>query len=105
MKSPTSKHSKKNKTNTTNKKNKKNKQKKKKQQQQQNVLFCLFVAVVLFQQYPNANMADYLANQGTLRESESNGALRILFWLYTPLSDLVDRYGFSLKLLFGRVPP
>ena len=49
-------------------------------------------------------MADYLADQGTLRESESNGALRILFWLYTPLSDLVDRYGFSLKLLFGRVP-
>ena len=39
----------------------------------------MFVAVVLFQQYPNANMADYLADQGTLRESESNGALRILF--------------------------
>ena len=44
-----------------------------------NVLFRLFVAVVLFQQYPNANMADYLADQGTLRESETSGALRILF--------------------------
>ena len=100
MKSPTSKHSKNKQTNKQTKK-----QNKTKKTTTTNVLFCLFVAVVLFQQYPNANMADYLADQGTLRESESNGALRILFWLYTPLSDLVDRYGFSLKLLFGRVPP
>ena len=101
MKSPTSKHSKK----KTNKQTNKQTKKQTKKTTTTNVLFCLFVAVVLFQQYPNANMADYLADQGTLRESESNGALRILFWLYTPLSDLVDRYGFSLKLLFGRVPP
>ena len=78
MKSPTSKHSKNKQTNKqTNKKT--NKTKQKKQTTTSNVLFCLFVAVVLFQRYPNANMADYLADQGTLRESESNGALRILF--------------------------
>ena len=54
MKTPASKHSKKSKT---------------KQKQQQNVLFCLFFffAVVLFQQYPNANIADYSADPGTLR--------------------------------------
>ena len=74
MKSPTSKHSKNKQTNKQTKK-----QNKTKKTTTTNVLFCLFVAVVLFQQYPNANMADYLANQGTLRESESNGALRILF--------------------------
>ena len=55
MKTPASKHSKK-------------KQNKTKQKQQQNVLFCLFFfAVVLFQQYPNANIADYSADPGTLR--------------------------------------
>ena len=75
MKSPTSKHSKK-KTNN-NKKTKQNKTTT--TPTTENVSFCLFVAVVLFQQYPNANVADYLADQGTLRESESNGALRILF--------------------------
>ena len=75
MKSPTSKHSKK----KTNKQTNKQTKKQKKKTTTTNVLFCLFVAVVLFQQYPNANMADYLADQGTLRESESNGALRILF--------------------------
>ena len=74
MKSPTSKHSKNKQTNKQTKK-----QNKTKKTTTTNVLFCLFVAVVLFQQYPNANMADYLADQGTLRESESNGALRILF--------------------------
>ena len=74
MKSPTSKHSKNKQTNKQTKKTKKTKK-----TTTTNVLFCLFVAVVLFQQYPNANMADYLADQGTLRESESNGALRILF--------------------------
>ena len=47
---------------------KKAKQNKTKQKQQQNVLFCLFFfAVVLFQQYPNANIADYSADPGTLR--------------------------------------
>ena len=74
MKSPTSKHSKNKQTNKQTKK-----QNKTKKTTTTNVLFCLFVAVVLFQQYPNANMADYLADQGTLRESESNGALRVLF--------------------------
>ena len=78
MKSPTSKHSKNKQTNKQTNKQNKNKTKQKKTTTT-NVLFCLFVAVVLFQQYPNANMADYLADQGTLRESESNGALRILF--------------------------
>ena len=81
MKSPTSKHSKKNNN------NKKNQQKKQNKTTTtpttENVSFCLFVAVVLFQQYPNANVADYLAYLadylGTLRESKSNGALRILF--------------------------
>ena len=78
MKSPTSKHSKK-------KKQQQQKKTTKKQNKTtttpttENVSFCLFVAVVLFQQYPNANVADYLADQGTLRESESNGALRMLF--------------------------
>ena len=77
MKCPTSKHSKnKQKNKQTNKKTKQNK---KKTTTTTNVLFCLFVAVVLFQQYPKANMADYLADQGTLRESESKGTLRILF--------------------------
>ena len=75
MKSPTSKHSKK--KNNNNKKTKQNKTTT--TPTTENVSFCLFVAVVLFQQYPNANVADYLADQGTLRESESNGALRILF--------------------------
>ena len=81
MKSPTSKHSKKKKNNNNKKKtNKKTKQNKTTTTPTtENVSFCLFVAVVLFQQYPNANVADYLADQGTLRESESNGALRILF--------------------------
>ena len=81
MKSPTSKHSKKKKNNNNKKKtNKKTKQNKTTTTPTtENVSFCLFVAVVLFQQYPNANVADYLADQGTLRESESNGALRMLF--------------------------
>ena len=79
MKSPTSKHSKKKKTTTTTKKPTKKQNKTTTTPTTENVSFCLFVAVVLFQQYPNANVADYLADQGTLRESESNGALRILF--------------------------
>ena len=81
MKSPTSKHSKKKKQQQQQKKtNKKTKQNKTTTTPTtENVSFCLFVAVVLFQQYPNANVADYLADQGTLRESESNGALRMLF--------------------------
>ena len=81
MKSPTSKHSKKTTTTTTTKKTtkKQNKTTTTTTPTTENVSFCLFVAVVLFQQYPNANVADYLADQGTLRESESNGALRILF--------------------------
>ena len=78
MKSPTSKHSKNKQTNKQTNKKQTKKQNKTKKTTTTNVLFCLFVAVVLFQQYPNANMADYLADQGTLRESESNGALRIL---------------------------
>ena len=77
MKSPTSKHSKKN--NNNKKKLTKKQNKTTTTPTTENVSFCLFVAVVLFQQYPNANVADYLADQGTLRESESNGALRILF--------------------------
>ena len=80
MNSPTSKHSKKKKNNNNKKPTKKTKQNKTTTTPTtENVSFCLFVAVVLFQQYPNANVADYLADQGTLRESESNGALRILF--------------------------
>ena len=80
MKSPTSKHSKKKKQQQQKKTNKKTKQNKTTTTPTtENVSFCLFVAVVLFQQYPNANVADYLADQGTLRESESNGALRMLF--------------------------
>ena len=82
MKSPTSKHSKKKQQQQKKKPTKKNKTKQNKTTTTlttENVSFCLFVAVVLFQQYPNANVADYLADQGTLRESESNGALRILF--------------------------
>ena len=81
MKSPTSKHSKKKKQQQQKKKtNKKTKQNKTTTTPTtENVSFCLFVAVVLFQQYPNANVADYLADQGTVRESESNGALRMLF--------------------------
>ena len=77
MKSPTSKHSKKN--NNNKKKPTKKQNKTTTTPTTENVSFCLFVAVVLFQQYPNANVADYLADQGTLRESESNGALRMLF--------------------------
>ena len=77
MKSPTSKHSKKN--NNNKKKQQKKQNKTTTTPTTENVSFCLFVAVVLFQQYPNANVADYLADQGTLRESKSNGALRILF--------------------------
>ena len=80
MKSPTSKHSKKKNNNNKKKTNKETKQNKTTTTPTtENVSFCLFVAVVLFQQYPNANVADYLADQGTLRESESNGALRMLF--------------------------
>ena len=81
MKSPTSKHSKKKQQQQQQKKtNKKTKQNKTTTTPTtENVSFCLFVAVVLFQQYPNANVADYLADKGTLRESESNGALRMLF--------------------------
>ena len=80
MKSPTSKHSKKKNNNNKKKTNKETKQNKTTTTPTtENVSFCLFVAVVLFQQYPNANLADYLADQGTLRESESNGALRMLF--------------------------
>ena len=80
MKSPTSKHSKKKQQQQQKKTNKKTKQNKTTTTPTtENVSFCLFVAVVLFQQYPNANVADYLADQGTLRESESNGALRMLF--------------------------
>ena len=77
MKSPTSKHSKNN--NNNKKKPTKKQNKTTTTPTTENVSFCLFVAVVLFQQYPNANVADYLADQGTLRESESNGALRMLF--------------------------
>ena len=57
MKTPASKHSKK-------------KQNKTKQNKNNNKMFCFvcfFFAVVLFQQYPNANIADYSADPGTLR--------------------------------------
>ena len=57
MKTPASKHSKKSKTKQNNNKN-------------NNKMFCFvcfFFAVVLFQQYPNANIADYSADPGTLR--------------------------------------
>ena len=56
MKTPASKHSKKSKT----------KQNKTKTTTKCFVLFVFF-AVVLFQQYPNANIADYSADPGTLR--------------------------------------
>ena len=77
MKSPTSKHSRKNNNNKKNQQ--KNKTKQQQHQQQKMFRFACLLPLFFFNSIRMQIWRIHLADQGTLRESESNGALRILF--------------------------